>query len=63
MKHYYNPMSRALSTDWMLKELDAQHQQINIDFRTENEDLDLTELEKMKLMIEEKIADLKKKND
>jgi len=30
---------------------------------TENEDLDLTELEKMKLMIEEKIADLKKKND
>jgi len=32
-------MSRALSTDWMLKELDAQHEQINIDFRTENEDL------------------------
>ena len=39
MKHYYNPMSRALSTDWMLKELDAQHEQINIDFRTENENL------------------------
>ena len=35
MKHYYNPMSRAITTDWMLKELDAQHQQIIIDFTTD----------------------------
>ncbi len=32
MKHYYNPMSRAVTTDWMLKELDVQHEQIIIDF-------------------------------
>ena len=32
MKHYYNPMSRAVTTDWMLKELDAEHEQIIIDF-------------------------------
>lgn len=33
LKHYYNPMSRAVSSDWMLKELDIPHEQINIDFR------------------------------
>ncbi len=32
MKHYFNPMSRAVTTDWMLKELDAQHEQIIVDF-------------------------------
>lgn len=32
MKHYYNPMSRGVSTDWMLKELDAPHEQVFIDF-------------------------------
>ncbi|CUB04548.1 glutathione S-transferase family protein [Marinomonas fungiae] len=32
MKHYFNPMSRAITTDWMLKELDVQHERINIDF-------------------------------
>lgn len=39
MKHYYNPMSRALTTDWMLKELDIEHEQIFIDFRTDNSEL------------------------
>ncbi|MEO9943881.1 MAG: glutathione S-transferase family protein [Paraglaciecola sp.] len=39
MKHYYNPMSRALSTDWMLKELGVKHEQIIIDFRTDNKEL------------------------
>ncbi len=33
MKHYFRPMSRAVTTDWMLKELDAPHEQIIIDFR------------------------------
>ena len=28
VKHYFNPMSRAVTTDWMLKELDAPHEQI-----------------------------------
>ncbi len=28
MKHYFHPMSRAVTTDWMLKELDAPHEQI-----------------------------------
>ncbi|SBT17071.1 Glutathione S-transferase GST-6.0 [Marinomonas gallaica] len=32
MKHYFNPMSRAITTDWMLNELDAPHEQITIDF-------------------------------
>ncbi|MFC3052824.1 glutathione S-transferase family protein [Kordiimonas pumila] len=36
MKHYFNPMSRAVTTDWMLKELDAPHEQIIIDFTDEN---------------------------
>ncbi len=39
MKHYFNPMSRGITTDWMLKELDAPHEQIIIDFTTENKDL------------------------
>lgn len=36
MKHYYNPMSRAVTTDWMLQELDVQHQQIVIDITDQN---------------------------
>ena len=32
MKHYFNPRSRACTTDWMLKELDVPHEQIVIDF-------------------------------
>lgn len=32
LKHYYHPMSRAVTSDWMLKELDAPHEQILIDF-------------------------------
>jgi len=31
MKHYFNPMSRAVTTDWMLRELDVAHEQIIID--------------------------------
>ena len=32
MKHYFNPRSRGATTDWMLKELDAPHEQIVVDF-------------------------------
>ena len=32
MKHYFHPMTRAVTSDWMLKELDAPHEQIVIDF-------------------------------
>lgn len=32
MKHYCNPRSRAATTMWMLKELDAPHEQIVVDF-------------------------------
>lgn len=32
MKHYYHPMSRAVTTHWMLTELDVEHEQILIDF-------------------------------
>ena len=31
MKHYYNPMSRAVTTHWMLTELGVEHEQIVID--------------------------------
>ncbi|MFN3235459.1 MAG: glutathione S-transferase family protein [Pseudomonadales bacterium] len=32
MKHYYHPMSRAVTTHWMLLELDVPHEQVVIDF-------------------------------
>lgn len=32
MKHYFNPMSRAMTTNWMLTELDAEHEQVVVDF-------------------------------
>lgn len=38
MKHYFNPMSRALTTDWMLRELDAPHEQIVVDFAAGDND-------------------------
>ena len=38
MKHYYHPMSRAVTSDWMLKELDAPHEQIVVDFMTGEND-------------------------
>lgn len=39
MKHYFNPMSRGVTTDWMLRELDAEHEQIIIDFTTDENNL------------------------
>ncbi|MEO9945654.1 MAG: glutathione S-transferase family protein [Paraglaciecola sp.] len=39
MKHYYNSMSRAITTDWILKELDAQHEQINVNFAEDSPEL------------------------
>lgn len=39
MKHYYNPMSRAVTTDWMLKELGIEHQQITIDLTSNTAEL------------------------
>ncbi len=33
MKHYYNPASRALTTDWMLKELGVEHERVTVDFQ------------------------------
>ncbi|TQV67274.1 glutathione S-transferase family protein [Exilibacterium tricleocarpae] len=32
MKHYYHPMSRAVTTDWMLRELNVEHEQIVVDY-------------------------------
>lgn len=32
MKHYFHPHSRGATTDWMLKELDAPHEQHIVDF-------------------------------
>ena len=31
MKHYFNPMSRAVTTNWMLTELDVEHEQVFVD--------------------------------
>ncbi len=33
MQHYFNPMSRAVTTHWMLKELEVDHDQITLDFQ------------------------------
>ncbi|MEM7080889.1 MAG: glutathione S-transferase family protein [Pseudomonadota bacterium] len=32
LQHYYHPMSRAVTTDWMLTELEAPHERVLIDF-------------------------------
>lgn len=32
MKHYYHPMSRAVSSDWLLREMQIEHEQIVVDF-------------------------------
>jgi glutathione S-transferase len=32
MKHYFHPMSRGVTTHWMLAELDVEHEQIVVDF-------------------------------
>jgi len=32
VQHYYHPQSRAVTTDWMLAELEAPHEQIIMDF-------------------------------
>lgn len=48
MKHYFNPMSRAITTDWMLKELDVQFEQIDIDFsKNENSSPDFRKINPM----------------
>jgi glutathione S-transferase len=38
MKHYYHPKSRAVTTDWMLRELDVPHERIVIDFTKGDQD-------------------------
>jgi len=32
MKHYFNPMSRAVTTNWMLTELGVEHEQVLVNF-------------------------------
>lgn len=39
MKHYFNPMSRAVTTDWMLKELSINYEQLSIDFSVNSPEL------------------------
>lgn len=34
MKHYFHPISRAVTTHWMLTELDVDHEQVEVDFRS-----------------------------
>lgn len=34
IKHYFNPMSRGVTTDWMLKELGVAHETVIIDLST-----------------------------
>lgn len=40
MKHYYNPRSRSVITDWMLAELDVEHEQIRVNFDEMDSHLD-----------------------
>ena len=32
MKHYFHPMSRAVTTNWMLQELDVPFEEVIVDF-------------------------------
>lgn len=48
MKHYYNKMSRAVITDWMLQELAIEHQQIPVNLTAGS--ADLIELQKINPM-------------
>jgi len=48
MKHYFNPMSRGVTTDWILRELGVPHEQIIVDLTTdENNHLDFREINPM----------------
>jgi glutathione S-transferase len=33
MQHYSNPMSRGVTTQWMLMELGAEHEPVVVDFQ------------------------------
>ena len=33
MQHYFNPMSRGITTHWMLLELEAEHEPVVVDFQ------------------------------
>lgn len=39
MQHYFNPMSRAVTTDWMLKELNINYEQVDVDFSVNSPEL------------------------
>lgn len=39
MKHYFNPMSRGVTTDWMLTELDAEHEQLIVNLTADENSL------------------------
>ncbi|WP_101757227.1 glutathione S-transferase family protein [Oceanicoccus sp. KOV_DT_Chl] len=56
MKHYFNPISRGITTDWMLKELGAQHQQIIIDFTVDDNNLSalrkINPMEKLPVLVD-----------
>ena len=39
MKHYFNPKSRAATTNWMLRELNAAHEQVMVDFAVQDDNL------------------------
>ncbi len=48
MKHYFHPMSRAVTTHWMLTELGAEHEQVVIDFPGgENREAEFTAINPM----------------
>lgn len=48
MKHYFNPMSRGATTDWMLKELGITHEQVIVDLGAgENKSAEFREINPM----------------
>jgi glutathione S-transferase len=60
MKHYFNPMSRGVTTDWMLKELDVPHEQIIVDIAAgENKSpafRKINPMQKLPVLVDEKIV-------
>ncbi len=60
LKHYYHPLSRAVTTDWMLREVDAEHEQVIVDFRAgENQTADyraINAMEKIPALVDNEVV-------
>ena len=60
MKHYFNPMSRGVITDWMLRELNVTHDSIHIDLAAGENDApefrQINPMHKLPVLVDEGIV-------